>query len=48
MADEKFDVGKWVSGLVNPVTWGKSIQYLIMIGAVLFVLFADGYNHIAN
>lgn len=37
---EKFDIVKWFKGLINPVTWGKSIQYLIMICAVLFVAFA--------
>lgn len=42
MADpiESFDIKKWFSGLANPITWGKSIQYLIMIGAILFVLVA--------
>jgi Na+(H+)/acetate symporter ActP len=40
MDGEKFDIKKWFSGLINPVTWGKSIQYLVMICAVLFVAFA--------
>jgi Na+(H+)/acetate symporter ActP len=40
METEKFDLKKWFSGLINPVTWGKSIQYLVMICAVLFVAFA--------
>ena len=37
---EPFDIKKWASGLVDPVTWSKSIQYMIMICAVLFVAFA--------
>ena len=38
MADEKFDIVKWVKGLVDPTTWAKSVMYLIMCGLIIFVL----------
>jgi hypothetical protein len=41
MADgEKFDLKKWVLGFVDPTTWSKSVIYLIMICALLFIAFA--------
>lgn len=39
MADiEKFDPIKWIKGFANPTTWGKAIVYLIIGGAIIFVL----------
>jgi hypothetical protein len=37
---EPFDIKKWFSGFLDPTTWGKSILYLVMACAVLFIAFA--------
>lgn len=39
MADESFDIKKWFTGFVNPVTWSKSVVYLAMILIVLLIGF---------
>jgi len=40
MSEEKFDIKKWFGGFIDPTTWGKSVIYFVMIGAILFVLVA--------
>jgi len=40
MSEEKFDIKKWFTGLADPVTWSKSVLYLVMICAILFIAFA--------
>jgi len=37
---ETFDIRKWITGFVDPKTWGKSVVYLVMAGCILFVLVA--------
>ena len=37
---EPFDPKKFVKGFIDPTTWSKSIVYLIMICAILFVVYA--------
>jgi len=34
---EPFDIKKWASGFINPVTWSKSIVYFGMVLLILFV-----------
>jgi hypothetical protein len=34
---ESFDVVKWFRGLVDPVTWSKSVMFLIMGGVIIFI-----------
>ena len=36
--NETFDIRKWITGFVDPKTWGKSVVYLVMAGCILFVL----------
>lgn len=33
---EKFNFVKWLRGLINPVTWSKSVIYCIMIMGIVF------------
>jgi hypothetical protein len=37
---EPFDIKKWLNGFLDITTWSKSVIYLVMICAVLFVAFA--------
>ena len=37
---EAFDIKKFFSGFINPATWSKSIVYLVMICAILFIAYA--------
>jgi hypothetical protein len=39
MMDEKVDIKKWFTGLINPVTWSKAFQYLIMIGIFCLIFY---------
>ena len=32
---EAFNIGKWFGGFINPVTWGKSVIYFVMIIALV-------------
>jgi hypothetical protein len=35
---EKFDLVKWLKGLIDPVTWSKSVMYLVMGAVIVFAL----------
>ena len=39
MASEPFDIKKWFGGWVDPVTWGKSIIYCLMIAFLILAGF---------
>ena len=37
--DEKFDIGKFFSGFLNPVSWAKDMKTIVTIAIVIFVGF---------
>ena len=39
MADEKFDIKKFLTGFINPTTWSKTVVYMVIAGCILFILF---------
>ena len=36
---EPFNLGKWFSGFIDPVTWGKSVIYFVMIAFLILAGF---------
>ena len=38
MANEPFDIKKFLRGFVDPTTWSKTVVYLIIGGVIVFTL----------
>ena len=38
MANEPFDIKKFLKGFVDPTTWSKTVVYLIIGGVIVFTL----------